>query len=457
VQTPNGQRTSSRRPLARGRGLRRLGSLLLTLSFLTISWNAVRIEGFEPGQILLAVAVAILGLDALGARRTIDIPTAMLVGALLIASAGLLCAVFPVSPSYIGSRFNPISPTTIISGGNLAQLAKFEVALIGVILAVLLLRPTITEARRLTGAWAISALISAAVAASDASGHTNISARLLGFIDSSGRQAGLTEQANHLAVSMAIVVPVLLYWILHGRARTKIVGALALGLVTYGSLLAGSRGGFAGMLFAVAFFVLLTPRLRLPALLFGIPLLAFAACVAVLAFPSVVTTVATDIRLAGNLGAVSDVAHLFSLQQGLLDVQQSPIYGIGFQVINGATEVHLQLLAAGGVLALVGYLVYWFTVLRAWFAARHIDEALATALVTSILTFLFLNFVESQVADTYLYVPAAILVSLAAAAPREVVRKKVAPRRATISPLRASAPRFAHPRSGPSASPIYAS
>ena len=310
--------------------------------------------------------------------------------------------------------------------GNLTQLAKFEVALVGVIVAVILLRPSIADARRLAGAWVISALVSAAVAASDANGHTSISAHLFGYVDVNGRQAGLSVQANDLAVSMAIALPALLFWMVHGSAWIKIAGALGLGLVVYGSLLAGSRGGFAGMLVAVVLFVLLTPRLRFPSLLFGIPLLVFAACIAVLAFPSVLTTIATDIRLAGSLGAASDIGHAVSLQQGLLDVQQSPIYGIGFDHLTEATEVHLQLLASGGVLALVGYLVYWFTVIRAATVARHVDPALATALLVSVLTFLFLNFAENQVAVTYLYVPAAILVSLA------VLQRETVPRRTFI-------------------------
>lgn len=136
----------------------------------------------------------------------------------------------------------------------------------------------------------------------------------------------------------------------------------------------------------------------------------------------------------GELGAASNAVHGLYLQQGLLDIQQSPIYGIGFDHLTEATEVHLQLLAAGGLLGLVGYLVYWFTVVRAGVAARHVDPALATALLVSVLTFLVLNFVENQVADTYLYIPAALLVSLAAL-PRVVpARETTVPGRVATTP-----------------------
>jgi energy-converting hydrogenase Eha subunit A len=404
-------------PPTRKGGLRRLGVLLLTLSFVSICWTAVRVDGFEPGQILLAVAVVVLGLDALRAKRSVQVPRGMLVGAIIIAVAGLLSAVFPASAAYISTRFDPVSPLGIAAlggNGNLTQLAKFEVALVGVIVAVLLLRPSIAEAKRLAGAWVISALVSAAVAASDASGHTSISAHLLGYVDINGRQGGLSVQANDLAVSTAIALPVLLFWLVHGSARTKVAGAFGLGLVAYSSILAGSRGGFAGMLVAAVLFVLFTPRLRLRVVIFGIPLVLLAGCLAILAFPSVLSTIATDVRFAGDLSAASNIGHVLGLQQGLSDVQQSPIFGIGFDHLTEATEVHLQLLAAGGVLALGGYLLYWFTVIRAGFAARHVDVAFGSALLASVLTFMALNFVENQVANTYQYVAAALLVSVAA-------------------------------------------
>ena len=234
------QRLNDRRPLSRrlaasrprrGQGLRRLGLLFLTLSFLSLSWTAVRVGGFEPGQILLGLAVAVLGFDALQARRSVHVPGGMLVGAVIIAAAGLLSAVFPVSAAYINARYDPPGPLGIAplgGSGNLIQLAKFEIALVGIILAVLLLRPSIAETRRLACAWVVSALASAAVAASDASGHTSISAHLLGYVDINGRQAGLSIQANDLAVSMAIALPALLLWLVHGSARTKVTGAFGL-------------------------------------------------------------------------------------------------------------------------------------------------------------------------------------------------------------------------------------
>jgi hypothetical protein len=388
------------------------------LSFFSITWNGVRLIGIEPGQVLLALAAAALALDALRKRQTVGLPRAMIFGALLMVLAGALSTLLPVGANYLAGRMVIINPALVglvaVNSNNLIQLAKFEVALLGVPLAVLFLRPSIAESRRLAGAWALSAVVSAVVAVTDASGHTSISTQLLGYVDASGRESGLTAQPNHLSVSMALAAPVLLLWIVQGRPRVKLFGVFALGIIAYASLLAGSRGGFGGLVLAAVLFILVTPRLRLPALVFGVPMVLFLGCIAILFLASVLSTIATDIRLSGNLGAASDVGHVLLLQQAIADWHQSPIFGIGFDYLTSANEVHLELLAGGGLMALLGFVIYWTTVLRRGLVARRLDPGLASALFAVVITFLALNFLESPVSDAYLYVPAALLVSMAA-------------------------------------------
>jgi hypothetical protein len=124
---------------------------------------------------------------------------------------------------------------------------------------------------------------------------------------------------------------------------------------------------------------------------------------------SLFAAIAAESRLAGGFGAESDYARSLLQQQGLLDFQLSPIYGIGFQYLDSAHEVHLQLLAAGGLIALLGYVVYWWSAARMGFKATKVDQLLAPLLCASIISFLVINFVENQVADLYLYVPVALL------------------------------------------------
>ncbi len=388
------------------------------LSFLAIGWNAVRIDGVQPGQGLLAAAVAVLALDALGLRRIGRLPRGMPFGAALIGLAGLLTAIFPPSLAYIAGRFDVSNlgaayGQVAVVGGNLTQLAKFEAALLGIVIAVLLVRPSVAEVRQLASAWAVSVLVSAIAAASDASGRT-VSARTCSASSISSADSGAqVAQSNHLAVALALAMPVVLFWIVHGKRIAKIFGVAAFGLVAFGSYLAGSRGGFVGVLVAVALFALMTSRIRLKAMLIGTPFLVAVVCMALVASPALFATIATDLRLAGNLGSASNAIHALALQQGILDVQQNPIFGIGFDHLTGATKVHLQLLAAGGIIALGGYLIYWLSVFRASLRARVVSPALGSVLLASMLTFLMLNFVENQVA-TLIYVPAALLVGLAA-------------------------------------------
>ena len=80
-----------------------------------------------------------------------------------------------------------------------------------------------------------------------------------------------------------------------------------------------------------------------------------------------------------------------------------------FNTSDSAHEVHLQLLAAGGLIGLLGYVVYWVSACKLGFRAAKVDQLLAPLLCASIICFLVINFVENQVADLYLYVPVALL------------------------------------------------
>lgn len=82
-----------------GRGLRRLGFLLLLMSFVSATWNAVRVKNLEPGDILVALAVVVLGVEWLRTRQSVHFPVGMVVGAALIGAAGLMSAVFGVQRS----------------------------------------------------------------------------------------------------------------------------------------------------------------------------------------------------------------------------------------------------------------------------------------------------------------------------------------------------------------------
>lgn len=388
--------------------LRRVAVTLLTLSFFTVTWNAVYVAGVQPADALLLLAFLAAAGSAVQNRHWFRIPRAMLVGASLIGVAGLVSELFPPAPGYLLQRYAPTAHGLVTSGDDITELFKFEVALLLVPLTVGLLRPSLRELRRLANVWAISALATALVAATDAVHITDWSVRLHGLADTSGRQAGLSAQENHLALALVLTAPIVISWLVSPRFRTRLLAVPALGLMSIGILLSGSRGGFVVALFAVIAACMLAPRLRRVAKWLAV--LAPLLLIGVYVFAgSVFTGIAVQSRLAAGLGANSDYARNLLQSQALHDLQSSPIYGIGYNFLASAHEVHLQLVAAGGAMALSGYGVYWLsTLVRGWQLSR-IDQTLAPLLVASVLSFLLINFAENQVADRYLYVPAALL------------------------------------------------
>ena len=250
---------SSPRESGRGIGLRRLTLAFLTLSFVTISWNGVYIGGFQPGDLILAPTTAAAVVYLCQARQGFRIPKGLFAGAALIGLAGVLSALFPPAQQYLNSRYSAPTLGIVATSGDLTQLFKFEIALVVIVVIVGLLHPTTEEMQRLANAWAISALLSASVAITDAAHVTHISQSILGYVDTSGRQSGLSAQENHLALALLLAAPVIVGSLARPSIRAKTVGACALAVLTDGMLLSGSRGGFVVLVFGLGLASLLAP------------------------------------------------------------------------------------------------------------------------------------------------------------------------------------------------------
>jgi hypothetical protein len=390
---------------------RRLGFRLLVLSFATASWNAVMVRHIQLGDIFLAAAAVCLGCDVLATMRVPrwTLTRGMWIGAVLIGMAGLWTAVSPASHDYLAARYDGIvayvPPGIGRPGGNLTQLGKFEVALIVLPLLALMAAPTRRRLRVLTEAWLFATVANAFVAIADRFAHTGISLHLLGPLGvSAGRQAGLTQQPNHLALAIAMVIPVAIAWqIRTGRRRA---GLSMIAVLFVGLYLTGSRGGLAAGAVAVPLTLYLYRPARRQVWWIGWAALLITAFYG----QRLVDLALRRNRLGGTAG--SDVARSLVRHQGWADFWHSPLHGIGYSVINDAHEVHLQLLAAGGVLALIGFAVYMTSAARMAWRAGRIDQLYSRALLVSIGAWLMMMFVENQVSDRYMFVPVAIALTL---------------------------------------------
>src|SRR5207244_6528008 len=97
--------------------------------------------------------------------------------------------------------------------------------------------------------------------------------------------------------------------------------------------------------------------------------------------------------------------------QGLDDWHQSPIWGIGYQISDQASQVYIQELAAGGMLLFLSMAVYSLGALVTTWQIR-MRNSLAFALAATIVTTLALNIVEADLTDRFYYAPAAFIVAL---------------------------------------------
>jgi O-antigen ligase len=94
-------------------------------------------------------------------------------------------------------------------------------------------------------------------------------------------------------------------------------------------------------------------------------------------------------------------------------VKARPLEGVGYGVLGGAHNMYLQLLDAGGVIALVSFIVFIGGVgssLRRALSGPLRDEAIVCAI--AILAWLLNGIFDNQVADKYLYLVPGLLLAI---------------------------------------------
>ncbi|NYD34677.1 O-antigen ligase family protein [Actinomycetospora corticicola] len=408
------------------RGVGDLGVALLAGAVGTATWNGISL-GLPLGHLFLASALVALALPVVGQGRRLAVPAWVwpLPTALLLVVA---CSVlFPIDRGYLSARFGvPIDAATaaaIPSPGiaNLLNGVRWIVPALALPLAVCLAVAGRDADRRgrllrgLTAAWVLGAAVNAAVALADETGLTSISAMFIA-VDVGGRQAGLTAQPNHLALSVGLAAPVAVWFLLSTHGRERLLWAGAVAVMGGGLFVSGSRGGLVVALGAVLVALVVERtgrRVLLPAagvaLGAGTLLLAF--------FPTMLDRLGRELRLTGaESAAESDAIRARIHAQALSDIEHSPLRGIGLHVMAEGHSIYLQLAASGGALLFVAFLATVVGALADGTAIARSGVAaagLARALVVAFGAWLVVGVVENQIADLYLYVPLALLAGLA--------------------------------------------
>jgi O-antigen ligase len=261
-------------------------------------------------------------------------------------------------------------------------------------------------------AYALGSTVSALVASSDSLGLTNIGQSLTGVpVDSSGRAAGFTVHPNFLAATCVISTAFAL-WLLTRRPAVRVGAAIMLVPLLLGIYSSGSRGGAAVLVFTLLLSVVVLPEFRRH--LSSIALFAgVGVAILFVATPSLGTTILSAVRLQNGGESVvgSDAVRTIVRQQGISDVKESPVYGVGMQVAAEAHNVYLQALAAGGVLLFTGFIIFLLGAIST--AIRLIrQEPFARALAIASISSAVLSSVENSLVDRLVYVPMALIAAL---------------------------------------------
>lgn len=402
------------------------------LFVLTITWNGIRVGGGAFGNMFLALAVVSLIAHVLVTRNALPLPPALLLVGLGLLLAQTLSLVFPpnvalTNKSEIQFLSLFLTPVYLPPRSDIAELLKFEVSI--VLVPVLMMTAAVTARRcgRLLDLFAISAVVSALVATLDYHGFG------LGPIplQVDRRAAGLAIHPNYLALGATMAIPLVMLWFARADVRWRLAGLAAVPILLLGVMASGSRAGAVTAAVAVVVPVVIVPRLR-GNLSIALPVLGMVAVVA-LTSTSLGRQVLEQVRLSGGSNtAGSDFQRAYAGQVAHEQIQARPLQGVGFSVIADAHNIYLELLAAGGVIALSAFAVFCGSLAAATrrvLAGPHRDTVAVAALSTVL--WLISGVVGNEVADKFLYVVPGVILALARVEGRR--RRPAAPAPAPVA------------------------
>jgi O-antigen ligase len=416
-----------------GVGTDDLALFAVGLLSLTSTWNGIRLGGPSAssssgvgggafGDATMALAFVAVAADALGRKRALPMPPWLLLAGLGMFAAFVVTMIFP--PSIHLLDLSGLAQATLaqqdgITGplGSLGlstdtlTLIEFELAL--VLIPIMLATVAITQrrCRLMMDLWVAGAVINGGVGLLDYMGiHVGPSPI------SQNRSAGLTIHPNYLALTCVIALPMAMVWF--GRSRRwNVAAVIAVASLVGGVLASGSRAGFAAAGVAALLTVLIVPKLR-RALPYVLPLVGIVLIV-VLLFTSAGHKLLVQLRLAHSSStSTSGSNYQRSLVANVAwtQIKARPFSGVGWSVVTGAHDIYLELLDAGGVIAMTAFLVFvggMVSSLRKALSGPLRDEAIVCAL--GILAWLINGTFDNQVADKYLYLVPGLLLAIARA------------------------------------------
>lgn len=417
---------------------------LLFLSLLpfifTVTWTGLRGPGGAFGNVFLVLAFACLLAHIVATRHQLVLPPWLMLAGIGILLAQVLTLVFPPPLSLhvresIELRHLYPTPPYLPDRSDVGALIKFEIALLVVPAMIMASGTTRYRCARFLDLFAAGVVVSAFVGILSLGGINVGPTPLI-----ENRSAGLTLHPNYLGVGCSIAAPIVMLWLNRPDIRWRLAGFVALPMLLGGVASSGSRAGAVTVVLGVLLSTLAFPRLRRTLWLL-VPIGAMIA-VAVLAWTPAGHGVLSQLRLThGSDVGGSNEARRYAADLALEQIRRRPLSGVGFAVIGDAHNIYLEILAAGGVVALVAFAVFMVGLLgtgRRGIRGPAPDESKVASL--GVVIWLACGVVGNELADKFLYVVPGILLALShlrATAPAEAptAAERAAPQRPAPAPV----------------------
>lgn len=396
-------------------------TVLVGLGVIAVTWNGLRgTGGVAPFDVLFGVALLGLGLAFLRGGGVVPLPGWLLLAAASFVGAALITELFVPDPprevvGTLAQRYLTQVGSSPEDESDLVGLIRLELAVVAVPVLIGAVASSWRRAQLIADLWLLSAVVSAGVASLDLLAGTGIAELTTGLPPLEGRETGLASHSNHLALASAMALPVALGRASSPRGLYRALAIAGSAVLVVGILASGSRAGFVAMLAAVGLSALLLGGVR-GRLAWGVIALVVAGSLVVL---TVGSNFVTFERLANNAGATqSNTEREGQLDRSLSVVKAHGLTGVGFATVRDAHNLYLQIVQAGGIVAVTAFGIFAFGAIRlGWRLSRDSrappeSTRLAAALTASLCVWLIAGLVQNPVSDRYIYVPFGVLLGL---------------------------------------------
>ncbi|HTU14853.1 MAG TPA: O-antigen ligase family protein [Solirubrobacterales bacterium] len=398
----------------------RLGCWLLAAAFFAMPLNAFRVAGSVTlGDMLLLAAIP-FALWAVVSRESLPrLPSWLYFGGGLLLTSVLLLELFPPG----GIHQVVLTSTTVLQqqsdmeqSSNLMSGVRLLVALVFLPVATCFLADGWGKIRMLTDAWVAGVSLSCLVAVFGAVSGLDPLQAIAGFPLLGGglyegtRAVGFSVHPFTLSLTAVMAAPVVLTRITDLNSGLRYGPLFA--VIVAAILLSGTRTGVL-VLIAVCAAVLIADRRTRKVL--GLVMLGGAAVLCVLllfaSIPGTERFQSTDLS-AGE----SNRSRVTLYEESVRYIAERPIVGHGFELVRDSHNLFLQLLLAGGVIALVGFFTIFTGYLATgWRSRFRVPDRLygdAVGLTLALVAFLLSGFLGNDIYARYLYIPAGLILAM---------------------------------------------